>query len=493
MPFQNLLGESSGYQDPSRCNDKMSMQQTYAYPENAVKSKKPRVYTRAEWGAQRERIKLHYFDEGRCLADVKGIMSSRYDFHATEKQYKTRIKAWGLEKKVKTEEMKAIIRIREKRKSEGRRSVFLVRGRIVPDQKIERFKKSHKEPICPESPSATPSDIECFTPGPDDSYSPLGSSPDNVDWSTEPWEPVEETPKCSYTRSNTPLHEAARSGNSSEVQHLLDSGHSYNRENLFGQTPLHIAAANGHHCVVQILLEAGTSVDALDDHSWTPLQCGSRNGHSSVVRKLLEWGADVVQTDDFHRTPLHWAAANGHERIVRILISKERANLDWHDGGGSGLTPLQLAANGSHAAAVYELLLAGANTNLVDSWGLKRTALHLAAKTGNEVIIQLLLDFHAGPCQRDSLERTSLHWAAKNGHEAVVEKLLGTGRFDESLNSPDVCWTPLHWAAMNGHEEVAKRLIFAGAGLDVERDWIVRSGVTPSHLAAGGHRGWQRD
>ncbi|RPB05499.1 hypothetical protein L873DRAFT_1728251 [Choiromyces venosus 120613-1] len=130
----------------------MSLQQTYAYLNNGGKSKKPRVYTQAEWGAQRERIKLHYFDEDMNLSDVKGIMSYRYDFHATEKQYKTRIKAWGLEKKVKTGEMLAIIRIREKRKREGKDSIFTVRKRIVLDQKIERFQKSHKEPISPDSP-----------------------------------------------------------------------------------------------------------------------------------------------------------------------------------------------------------------------------------------------------------------------------------------------------------------------------------------------------
>ncbi|PWW77507.1 ankyrin [Tuber magnatum] len=321
----------------------MSMQQTYAYPENTGKSKKPRVYARAEWAAQRERIKLHYFDEGRNLTDVKELMSSLYDFHATEKQYKTRIKVWGLEKKVKTEEMKAIIRIREKRKREGKDSTFLVRKRIVPDQKIERFKRSHKEPTYLESPPPTPSDIECFTPRPDDGYSPLGSSPDNADWGSGPWEPIEEPPKCSYTRSNTPLHEAARSGNSSEVQLLLESGHSYNQKNLFGQTPLHIAAANGCHCVVQILLEADASVETLDDYSWTPLQCASRNGHSSVVRKLLEWGADVGQTDDFHRTPLHWAAANGHERIQRTALTQQ----PYTNFSSQELAPTSLIPGGS--------------------------------------------------------------------------------------------------------------------------------------------------
>jgi hypothetical protein len=58
-----------------------------------------------------------------------------------EKQYKTKISQWRLDKKVKDGEMKAIVRKQAKRKLEGKDSGFRVRGRAVEPKKIERYKK----------------------------------------------------------------------------------------------------------------------------------------------------------------------------------------------------------------------------------------------------------------------------------------------------------------------------------------------------------------
>ena len=56
-----------------------------------------------------------------------------------ERQYKRRIEQWRLDKNVKTEEMRAILRIQKSRKNKGKDSVFYVRGRRVDHNKIERF------------------------------------------------------------------------------------------------------------------------------------------------------------------------------------------------------------------------------------------------------------------------------------------------------------------------------------------------------------------
>jgi hypothetical protein len=64
----------------------------------------------------------------------------RVDMIYREKQYKTQIKRWGLEKNVKAREMEAIIRIKRKRKEmEGKESNFTVRNRAVPPKKIMRY------------------------------------------------------------------------------------------------------------------------------------------------------------------------------------------------------------------------------------------------------------------------------------------------------------------------------------------------------------------
>jgi len=63
---------------------------------------------------------------------------------SSERQYKTRITQWGLDKKVKHNEMKAIVRIERKRKvQEGKDTCFRVRKRPVDRKKIKRFIKDH--------------------------------------------------------------------------------------------------------------------------------------------------------------------------------------------------------------------------------------------------------------------------------------------------------------------------------------------------------------
>ena len=63
------------------------------------------------------------------------------------RQYRTRISQWGLDKNIKPQEMKAIIKKRQKRKfvetNKGELS-FVVRGNAVDSKKIDRWMKRNK-------------------------------------------------------------------------------------------------------------------------------------------------------------------------------------------------------------------------------------------------------------------------------------------------------------------------------------------------------------
>jgi hypothetical protein len=64
-----------------------------------------------------------------------------------ERQYRLRITQWGRDKKVKSHEMAAIVRKRQKRKlveTDKRELVFDVRGTQVELPKIERWMKRHE-------------------------------------------------------------------------------------------------------------------------------------------------------------------------------------------------------------------------------------------------------------------------------------------------------------------------------------------------------------
>ncbi|OCK98550.1 uncharacterized protein K441DRAFT_543101, partial [Cenococcum geophilum 1.58] len=95
-----------------------------------------------DWEEHRATIQRLWSQENKKLREVMAILENDCGFRATAKQYKTQIKRWGLEKNVKDNEMRAVIRMQRKRKEiDGKESEFLLRDRVVPPQKIRRYMK----------------------------------------------------------------------------------------------------------------------------------------------------------------------------------------------------------------------------------------------------------------------------------------------------------------------------------------------------------------
>ena len=62
------------------------------------------------------------------------------------KQYKDRIKTWGLNRNIKADEMESMIKIQQKRNLENKPTAFRVRKRPVNPGKIKRYMKDHPMP-----------------------------------------------------------------------------------------------------------------------------------------------------------------------------------------------------------------------------------------------------------------------------------------------------------------------------------------------------------
>ncbi|KAL8652877.1 MAG: hypothetical protein Q9210_002433 [Variospora velana] len=122
--------------------------------------------TPAEWDLIKADIKKLYVDEDRSLEEAIAELQADRRFEASKDQFKSKIKVWGFDKKVKTQEMKHIVRIDKKRLP--KKTSFTVRKQPVSRIKIERFMKGHSS--FPEPPSRTPSAIGYRT-----SYSPEGT------------------------------------------------------------------------------------------------------------------------------------------------------------------------------------------------------------------------------------------------------------------------------------------------------------------------------
>ena len=84
----------------------------------------------------------------------------------------------------------------------------------------------------------------------------------------------------------TPLHDAARSGNPFTAEALLEAGADPNAANSYGGTPLHVAASNGNLRIIEILLEAGADCNAKTDAGGTPFDTSDYEFIKTELRRL---------------------------------------------------------------------------------------------------------------------------------------------------------------------------------------------------------------
>jgi len=135
------------------------------------------------------------------------------------------------------------------------------------------------------------------------------------------------------------------------------------------------------------------------------------------------------------RTLLHEASAQGNLTMVELL-ARLGADPNAQDGGGH--TPLYCLANEYRSSGggdiVRALSRSGANIDAND--GVKHcTALHMAARRGNQEIAEALLDCGAGIDVRDSVGDTPLRRAVNCGQIQVASLLLARGADVHSTGS----------------------------------------------------------
>lgn len=201
-----------------------------------------------------------------------------------------------------------------------------------------------------------------------------------------------------------------------------------------GRTALHMAVEHGFFALVELILDAEPDlVDCTDNKNDTPLIYAARSEGSmrdrglKTANILIEKGAKIDQSGDLKRTALHTAAQQGFKALVEKLIDKD-ANIEKTDT--YGFTPLMMAAR-TPSADNYDtgklLVELGADIMKIDQKN--RTALHHAAKSGNESFAKYLLR-QAESIQADILSLadskadTAIHQAARNKHKGVVNLLM---------------------------------------------------------------------
>ena len=151
------------------------------------------------------------------------------------------------------------------------------------------------------------------------------------------------------------------------------------------------------------------------------------------------------------------------------LIERELELVNWHNEEHDRATLLINIGACHHGSPVnlvrfarYLMKECAADVNACNVKG--ETALMMAAMTGKECIVKILLaEGNADVDAKDTTHGgTALMMAALNGHEACVRALLAAGNADVNAKDTTHGNTALMMAAGQGHEACVRALLAAG-------------------------------
>lgn len=177
------------------------------------------------------------------------------------------------------------------------------------------------------------------------------------------------------------------------------------------------AAAFGDTAVVERFLIAGMDASSPNSKGESALLAAAKGGHAGVVKLLLEHGVDANIPGPEGITPLlGLAAANDSGETARLLLDKGASDAATDN---NGWTSLMLAVYNAHPAVVEVLISKNPQQN--------DQALLVAALTGNEQVVRVLLDHGARPTATTPDGDTALHLAIQQGHQGVAKLLVSRG------------------------------------------------------------------
>ncbi|XP_052899999.1 leucine-rich repeat serine/threonine-protein kinase 1 [Anopheles moucheti] len=258
------------------------------------------------------------------------------------------------------------------------------------------------------------------------------------------------------------LHQAALWDNVELLEDLLqEEVHLIDCLDSWGRAPIHAAAITADSRCLPMLINAGANINATAGcrcDNKTALHFSAEHGHVSNIKVLLDAGASFIAKDRNGLTALDLAERSGHEACVQLLKdaadTREQIRSQKHRA-------LREAVTASDEAAVQLLLEnIGTDREIIVNMapGGANTLLFIAAQTGSERIVHLLLEAGADGRAHAVTKYSPLYTAVHNGHTKVASMLLD--RFPELVQQVTVeRWLPFHAACINGHCAVVELLI----------------------------------
>ncbi|KAK7584456.1 hypothetical protein V3481_010789 [Fusarium oxysporum f. sp. vasinfectum] len=174
------------------------------------------------------------------------------------------------------------------------------------------------------------------------------------------------------------LHEALSGpGHTPIVKLLLDRGAKGDTKTHSGWSVLHTSVSAGQMEYVSLLIDRGADITCRSKLGWSPLDIAVHEATSpEIISLLLGKGADPHAQDIEGYTALCWAAENPRDFACRLLL-EQGVKVDSVPLWGYESTPLTTAASMLHVGVVRILIEAGADPNIIGSFG--QAALDFAA------------------------------------------------------------------------------------------------------------------
>ena len=234
---------------------------------------------------------------------------------------------------------------------------------------------------------------------------------------------------------STPFHLAARYGHVEVGNLLLRHGAKSDSMDCQGATPLHVAACHGHYSFIKWLISQRPSlhINTRSKNQSTLLHSAAICKNNQRVKPLIDMGASAYDVDEHGMTPLHYTVLNAFDNpdflvfeTSSCFVSGSKGDFtftndskhfvwgskDWEFTFAHDSKPItrEVPLN-PQCLKLLEIIESTDDSfiNQVDENG--TTALHLAAKNGEECCVMELLEKGARADITDDKDRTPLDLA----------------------------------------------------------------------------------
>jgi ankyrin repeat protein len=220
--------------------------------------------------------------------------------------------------------------------------------------------------------------------------------------------------------SGKSLNDIINEGDSEEAMRLISKGIGVHDKSYWSHdTPLHIAAKTGQTTIIKELIAKGANCHSINyKNQYTPL-------HESVLSRNIECSRLLVLSSQINAkaycqsTPLHLAVKNSDLEHVNLFLSnKVNVNLVNYEGE----TPLHISAKNNTLEITNILLEYSADPNIRDNKG--NTPIHHSALNGNVGMTQSLLNYCADPNLINHNDEYPLYLAMSSETGTECTKLL---------------------------------------------------------------------